>query len=76
MLRRRSRVHGHARGRMQFGRYIDPAQRRGRYTTLLKLVQEVQRVFENDADVVRIIRFLVRSGAVELSGNFAGARVR
>jgi hypothetical protein len=42
--------------------------------TLLALVQEVQRHFENDADVVRAIRYIVNSGAVVLIGNFAGSR--
>lgn len=43
-----------------------------RGATLLNLVQEVQREFANDADVVRVIRFLVNSGAVVLTGSFAG----
>ena len=36
------------------------------------LVQEVQKRVRNDAEVVRIIRWLVNSGAVVLTGNFAG----
>lgn len=47
--------------------------RRG--STLLDLVQQVQRVVENDADVVRLVRWLVNSGLVVLTGNFAGSRI-
>lgn len=43
-------------------------------STLLMLVQEVQKRVRNDAEVVRIIRWLVNSGAVVLTGNFAGRR--
>jgi hypothetical protein len=43
----------------------------GRGSTLLALVQDVQRQVENDADVVRIIRWMVNSGAVVLTGTFA-----
>jgi hypothetical protein len=50
-------------------------RRNGRGSTLLALVQEVQKRFENDADVVRKIRFLVNSGAVVLTGTFAGAKI-
>ncbi len=39
---------------------------------MLALVQAVQRHVVNDAEVVRIIRFLVNSGAVVLTGSFAG----
>jgi hypothetical protein len=46
----------------------------GRGSTLLALVQEVQRRYRNDADVVRAIRRMVNSGAVILNGNFAGRR--
>jgi hypothetical protein len=48
----------------------------GRGSTLLALVQEVQRRYRNDADVVRAIRRMVNSGAVVLTGSFAGARFR
>jgi hypothetical protein len=42
---------------------------------LLALVHEVTRQVENDADVVRIIRWMVNSGAVVLTGTFAGRMV-
>jgi hypothetical protein len=41
-------------------------------STLLQLVQEVQKRVRNDAEVVRIVRWLVNSGAVMLTGTFAG----
>jgi hypothetical protein len=41
-------------------------------STLLMLVQEVQKRVRNDAEVVRIVRWLVNSGAVMLTGTFAG----
>src|SRR5262249_20895097 len=47
-------------------------RRVGHGDTLLALVDEVQRHVENDADVVRIIRWMVNSGAVVLTGTFAG----
>jgi len=47
----------------------------GRGSTLLDLVQQVQRVVENDADVVRLVRWMVNSGLVVLTGNFAGSRI-
>jgi hypothetical protein len=37
-------------------------------------VQEVQKRYRNDADVVRAIRRLVNSGSLVLSGTFAGHR--
>jgi hypothetical protein len=51
-------------------------RRRGtcRRSTLLALVQEVQRRTRSDAEVVRAVRRLVNSGAVILTGNFAGHR--
>jgi len=58
--------------RHRLARHIARGGRRG--STLLALVQEVQARFENDADVVRVVRRLVNSGAVVLTGNFAGAR--
>ena len=51
-------------------------RRVGRGSTLLALVNEVTRQVENDADVVRIIRWMVNSGAVVLTGTFAGRMVR
>jgi len=46
-----------------------------RGSTLLALVQEVQRHVENDADVVRIIRWMVNTGVVVLTGTFAGRAI-
>ena len=74
LARRRSRAHLLAHSRTRPRRYTDSGRWRGRGSTLLALVQEVQRHFENDADVVRAIRYMVNSGAVVLTGNFAGAR--
>ena len=42
---------------------------------MLQLVQEVQKRVRNDSEVVRIIRWLVNSGAVVLTGNFAGRHI-
>ena len=50
-------------------------RRVGHGSTLLALVNEVTRQVENDADVVRIIRWMVNSGAVVLTGTFAGRMV-
>jgi len=47
----------------------------GHGSTLLALVQEVQRHVENDADVVRIIRWMVNTGVVVLTGTFAGRAI-
>ena len=44
-------------------------------STMLQLVQEVQKRVRNDAEVVRIIRWLVNSGAVVLTGTFAGRHI-
>jgi len=44
-----------------------------RGSTLLALVAEVQQGVQSDAEVVRIVRWLVNSGAVVLTGSFAGA---
>jgi hypothetical protein len=43
-----------------------------RGSTLLALVQEVQRCVSNDAEVIRVVRWLVNSGTVVLTGSFAG----
>jgi hypothetical protein len=37
-------------------------------------VQEIQKRVENDADVVRLVRWMVNSGAIALTGTFAGQR--
>jgi hypothetical protein len=41
---------------------------------LLALVQDLQRRTCSDAEVVRRVRSLVNTGAVVLTGNFAGQR--
>jgi hypothetical protein len=46
-----------------------------RGATLLDLVQAVQREVGSDAEVVAVVRWLVNSGAVLLTGNFAGQRI-
>jgi hypothetical protein len=43
-----------------------------RGSTLLNLVQEVQRQVSNEAEVIRVVRWLVNSGTVVLTGSFAG----
>jgi len=55
---------------------VGSRRRIARGSTLLSLVQEIGRHVENDADVVRIIRWMVNSGAVVLTGTFAGRMVR
>jgi hypothetical protein len=46
-----------------------------RGSTLLALVLEVQRRIADDSEVVRVVRFLINSGAVVLTGTFAGLRI-
>ena len=48
--------------------------KRKRRTTLLELVQDLQRRTSSEAELVRRVRRLVNSGAVVLTGNFAGQR--
>ena len=48
--------------------------KRIRRTTLLELVQDLQRRTSSEAALVRRVRRLVNSGAVVLTGNFAGQR--
>lgn len=69
----RSRARAHHR-RYGIARRVGAKRPRGRGSTLLALVQEVQRVVENDADVVRLVRWMVNSGLVVLTGNFAQQR--
>ena len=44
-------------------------------STMLELVQVIQDQVASDKDVVTIIRWLVNSGTVMLSGSFAGQRI-
>lgn len=46
-----------------------------RATTLLELVQAIQVQVSSDAEVVTIVRWLINSGAVVLTGSFAGQRI-
>jgi hypothetical protein len=73
---RRSRTHAHhQRARYRLARYIDDSSGvGGRGSTLLALVHEIQKRVENDADVVRLVRWMVNSGAIVLTGTFAGQR--
>ena len=64
----------HQRARYRLARYIDSAGAQRRGSTLLALVQEIQKRVENDADVVRLVRWMVNSGAIVLTGSFAGQR--
>jgi hypothetical protein len=79
--RRRSRVHAHhPHPRQRIGRaagcYGANARRSsGRGSTLLALVQEVQRRARTDAEVVRIVRRMVNTGVVVLTGTFAGRMI-
>jgi len=50
-------------------------RRRFRRSTMLALVQEVQRRAHSDAEVVRVVRWLVNHHVVVLSGSFAGQRI-
>jgi hypothetical protein len=64
VLRRRGTLHA---------RWSPPAQRSSpRRSTLLALILELQQRIGDDAEVVRIVRWLVNSGRVVLSGSFAG----
>jgi hypothetical protein len=51
------------------------SRRLRRGATLLDLVQAVQRQVGTDAEVVAVVRWLVNSGAVVLTGTFAGQRI-
>lgn len=67
------------RTRPRFARAAAPGGTRGvrqwrRGSTLLALVQDLQRRTRSDAEVVRRVRSLVNTGAVVLTGNFAGQR--
>lgn len=74
LVGRGGRIHRrHQRARHRFAHHVE--RRGGRGSTLLALVQDVQRRCENDADVVRVVRRLVNSGRVVLTGNFAGQRI-
>lgn len=44
----------------------------GDESSLLQLVREVQQRVRNDAEVVRIVRWLVNAGAVQLPGTYVG----
>ena len=48
--------------------------KRTRRTTLLELVQDLQRRTRSEAELMRRVRRLVNNGAVVLTGNFAGQR--
>ena len=73
--RRRRTTTRHRHGALRF-RWRHASRRAQPLTsdesTLLQLVQEVQKRVRNDAEVVRIVRWLVNSGAVVLTGTFAG----
>jgi hypothetical protein len=63
---RRRRPHSYDRpARYPLARYIDSAGPRA--TTLLALVREIQKRVENDADVVRLMRWMVDSGAISIT---------
>ena len=43
--------------------------------TLLELVQTVSDYATNDDEIMATVVYLINSGKVQLSGNFAGARI-
>ena len=49
-------------------------RRWARGSTMLALIQDLQRRTYSDAEMVRRVRSLVNTGAVVLTGNFAGQR--
>jgi hypothetical protein len=46
-----------------------------RACTLLELVQSIQPDVSSDAELVTIVKWLINSGAVVLTGSFAGQRI-
>lgn len=75
-LKRRGRAHHVTHSRFPHGSTSRRGKRRAaRRATLLTLVQEVQRRAHSDAEVVRVVRWMVNRGVVVLSGNFAGQRI-
>jgi hypothetical protein len=70
--RRRKTLHRHDTLRFRWRQAARNAPLPSDESTLLQLVQEVQKRVRNDAEVVRIVRWLVNSGAVMLTGTFAG----
>lgn len=70
--RRRATVHRRGALRIHWRRACRAEPLATDESTLLQLVQEVQKRVRNDAEVVRIVRWLVNSGAVMLTGTFAG----
>lgn len=70
--RRRAAVHRHGVVHLRWRQACREEPFTEEQSTLLHLVQEVQKRVRNDADVVRIVRWLVNSGAVMLTGSFAG----
>jgi malonyl CoA-acyl carrier protein transacylase len=70
--RRRRTVHRHGTLQLRWRQSARKAPLPSDESTLLQLVQEVQKRVRNDAEVVRIVRWLVNSGAVVLTGSFAG----
>jgi hypothetical protein len=79
-LRRRSRRHGrlsrvaHA-PRRPSGECVARAAVNRRASTLLDLVQTIQQQVATETEVVAIVSWLVNTGAVVLTGNFAGRRI-
>jgi hypothetical protein len=80
VLRRRNRRHGrlsrapHASRRPSAERIARAAVNR-RASTLLDLVQTIQQQVSSDTEVVTIVTWLINSGAVVLTGSFAGQRI-
>ncbi len=70
--RRRAAVHRRGSLRIRWRQACRTEPFASDESTLLQLVQEVQKRVRNDAEVVRIVRWLVNSGAVMLTGSFAG----
>lgn len=70
--RRRRPLHPHGTLRFRWREAARSEPLPSDESTLLQLVHEVQKRVRNDAEVVRIVRWLVNSGAVVLTGTFAG----
>lgn len=42
--------------------------------TMLELVLSLQRYTQSEAEIVAVVKYLVSTGLVELSGSFSGTR--
>ena len=42
--------------------------------TMLELILSIQRYAKSETEIVAVVKYLVNSGQVELSGSFSGTR--